>query len=234
MSPWIDDECDLEATEILCILILINHSLEKSMRQQIQQTLKPQKAETLEQQREAFKKRRFIAMPIAGTVVWLAIGISAPYLDLITQTWTLYLATGCIFYLGAALSYLTGERFFDKKTKNSFDNLFYVGLVMSLLVFAIALPVAAQDATTLPLSLGILSGLMWMPLSWAIEHWIGYFHTLARTGGIVVAWYVFPENHVEAISAVIVAVYIVSLVVLEMRYRAINTSGELGLPIKMK
>ncbi|MEC8786237.1 MAG: hypothetical protein VXX33_06845 [Pseudomonadota bacterium] len=178
----------------------------------------------LEQQREDFKKNRFIAMPLAGTVVWALLGISAPFVSELTITWLLYIGTGAIFYLGAGLSYLTGERFFAKKeAKNSFDRLFFVGMIMSLMVFAIALPVAAIDHTTVPLSIGILAGLMWMPLSWAIEHWIGYFHTLTRTFGIVVAWYLFPEARVEAISAVLVAVYIVSLLTLERRFQTIKS-----------
>lgn len=179
----------------------------------------------LEQQREDFKKNRFIAMPLAGTVVWALLGISAPFVSELTITWLLYIGTGAIFYLGAGLSYLTGERFFAKKAaKNSFDRLFFVGMIMSLMVFAIALPVAAIDHTTVPLSIGILAGLMWMPLSWAIEHWIGYFHTLTRTFGIVAAWYLFPDTRVEAISAVIVAVYIVSLITLERRFQSIKSN----------
>lgn len=179
---------------------------------------------SLEQQREDFKKNRFIAMPLAGTLVWALLGMSAPFVSELTITWMLYIGTGAIFYLGAGLSYLTGERFFAKKAaKNSFDRLFFVGMIMSLLVFAIALPVAAIDHTTVPLSIGILAGLMWMPLSWAIEHWIGYFHTLTRTFGIVAAWYLFPEARVEAISAVIVAVYIVSLITLEHRFQTIKS-----------
>ncbi len=179
---------------------------------------------SLEQQREQFKQNRFIAMPLAGTIVWALLGICAPFVSELTITWMLYIGTGAIFYLGAGLSYLTGERFFAKKvTRNSFDRLFFVGLGMSLMVFAIALPVAAIDHTTVPLSIGILAGLMWMPLSWAIEHWVGYFHTLTRTFGIVAAWYLFPEARVEAISTVIVAVYIVSLITLEHRFQSIKS-----------
>lgn len=179
---------------------------------------------SLEEQREDFKNNRFIAMPLAGTIVWALLGISAPFVSELTITWMLYIGTGAIFYLGAGLSYLTGERFFAKSVaKNSFDRLFFVGMIMSLMVFAIALPVAAIDHTTVPLSIGILAGLMWMPLSWAIEHWVGYFHTIARTFGIVVAWYLFPEARVEAISAVIVAVYIVSLITLERRFQTLKS-----------
>ena len=179
----------------------------------------------LEQQREDFKTNRFIAMPLAGTVVWALLGISAPFVSELTITWLLYIGTGAIFYLGAGLSYLTGERFFAKKAaKNSFDRLFFVGMIMSLMVFAIALPVAAIDHTTVPLSIGILAGLMWMPLSWAIEHWIGYFHTLTRTFGIVAAWSLFADAREEAISPVIVAVYIVSLITLERRFQSIKSN----------
>lgn len=178
---------------------------------------------TLDEQRDIFKQRRFIAMPIAGTLVWAAMGLAAPFLNDLAQTWMLYLGAGSIFYLGASLSYLTGERFFDKQRGNTaFDTLFYVGLIMSLMVFAIALPAAAKDHTSLPLSIGILGGLMWMPLSWSIEHWVGYFHTISRTLGIVFAWYLFPNTQLEAISVAIVLVYIVSLVALERRYRAIH------------
>ena len=178
---------------------------------------------TLEQQRDIMKQRRFIAMPLAGTLVWAAIGFASPFFNEAIQTWMLYLGTGAIFYIGSGLSYLTSERFFSKDRQNTeFDTLFFIGMAMALLVFAIALPVAAIDHTTLPLSIGILTGLMWMPLSWAIQHWVGYFHTVARTLGILIAWYVFPEARIEAISAVIVAVYLISLVALEVRYRAIN------------
>ncbi|WP_431189808.1 DUF7010 family protein [Alteromonas gracilis] len=175
---------------------------------------------TLEQERTLFKQNRFIAMPLAGTIVWALIGLTAPFVSEFVITWMIYIGTGAIFYLGAGLSYLTGERFFAKdKVITSFDRLFFVGLIMSLMVFAIALPVAAIDHSTVPLSIGILAGLMWMPLSWAIEHWVGYFHTISRTLSIVTVWYLFPDARVEAISAAIVIIYIISLYALEQRYR---------------
>ncbi|MGQ8365420.1 DUF7010 family protein [Glaciecola sp. 1036] len=178
---------------------------------------------TLEQQREIFKQKRFIAMPIAGTLVWAGIGLVSPFISDFLKVWILYIGTGSIFYIGAALSYITGERFFDKgNAKTSFDGLFYVGMIMSLMVFAIAIPVGTIDHTTIPLSVGILTGLMWMPLSWAIQHWVGYFHTVARTLLVLGAWFLFPEHRYEAISLVIVLIYIVSLVALERRYRKVR------------
>ena len=65
-------------------------------------------------------------MPLAGTIVWAILGASAPFVSELTITWMLYIGTGAIFYLGAGLSYLTGEQFFAKKaTSNSFDRLFF-------------------------------------------------------------------------------------------------------------
>ncbi|GLR71695.1 DUF7010 family protein [Agaribacter marinus] len=176
--------------------------------------------QTLEQQREAFKQRRFLAMPLAGMIVWGAIGVISPFVDEFTKTMMLYFGTGGIFYLGAALSYLTGERFFSKKTeKNVFDGLFFSGLIMALLVFGISIPAAQSDYQTLSLSIGILAGIMWIPFSWIVQHWIGYFHAIGRTLAIVAVWYLFPEHRVEAISCVIVSLYVVSIYLLEYQHR---------------
>jgi len=126
------------------------------------------------------------------------------------------------------LSYLTGERFMDRAQRdNPFSKLFVATLMMSLLVFAIAIPFARADWTSLPMSIGILAGLMWLPLSWIIGHWIGWFHAVARTVLVLAAWYAWPHDRYVAVPLVIVALYVVTIVVLERRYRAIRR-GEAG------
>lgn len=69
--------------------------------------------------------------------------------------------------------------------------------------------------------------MMWLPLSWIIRHWIGQFHALAlaRTGLVVLAWYVWPGNRFVAVPLVIVAIYLVSIAVLELRWRAPQRGG---------
>ena len=44
----------------------------------------------LEKQREDFKKNRFIAMPLAGTVVWALLGISAPFVSELTIAFNVF------------------------------------------------------------------------------------------------------------------------------------------------
>lgn len=178
---------------------------------------------TLDVQRAEFSRRRFLAMPLAGTIAWSVIGVAS----LVLKPWplaiTLFAATGSIAYLGMAISRLTGENFLDKsRPKNAFDALFMMTVGMSVLVYAIAIPFFRIEPSSLPLSVGILTGLMWLPLSWVIQHWIGIFHAVVRTGLLVGVWYGFPQHRYLAASLVIVAIYGVTIVVLERRWRAVR------------
>jgi ethanolamine transporter EutH len=102
---------------------------------------------------------------------------------------------------------------------NAFDSLFLHTIVMAWLVFAIAIPFFMIEPTSLPLTVGILAGLMWVPFSWMIQHWIGLFHGVARTVFVVAAWYLFPSHRFVVIPAVIVIIYIVTIYVLWSRKR---------------
>jgi len=177
-------------------------------------------ARSLEEQRREFARRRGIAMPLAGAIAWTAVGIGGLTLPKIIEVWFLFAATGGIAGLGMFLSRFTGENFLDaSRPKNAFDSLFFHTIGMSLLVYAIAIPFFLVDYTSLPLSVGILSGLMWLPLSWIVEHWVGLFHAVARTVLVTAAWYLLPLERFVAIPFAIVAVYAVTIVVLEQRWR---------------
>ena len=176
---------------------------------------------TLEQQRAAYSSRRFLAMPLSGLICWAIIGIGSLFLNNFQSVMLVFVATGSIVYLAMAISKLTGEPFF-RKEKNTFDRLFMGGLLMSLLVYAIAIPFFIQDNRSVTLSVGILAGLMWIPFSWTIQHWIGYFHTISRTLLIVIAWYTFPQHHFQVIPAIIVIIYVITIVVMEKRWKLIN------------
>jgi hypothetical protein len=180
-------------------------------------------ARTLDEQRREFARRRFLAMPLAGAVAWSIVGVAGAFLPPALEVWVLFGATGSILYLGMFFSRLTGENFLDKqRPKNAFDELFLRTVGSAVLVFAIAIPFFRADYTSLPLSVGILSGLMWLPLSWIIGHWIGTFHTLARTALVTASWYLFPSFRFIAVPAVIVAIYVVTIIVLESRWRRID------------
>ena len=165
-------------------------------------------------------------MPVAGAIVWTLIGIAGLTLSPVPAVLVVFIGTGSIFFLGLLLSRFFGEDLLGKtRPKNSFDVLYLYTLVMSLLVFSIAIPFFRADYTSLPLTVGILLGLMWLPLSWIIGHWVGLFHALSRTLLVVVAWYLFPDARFVAIPAVIVVIYIITIAILEQRWRRIASAG---------
>ena len=177
---------------------------------------------TLDEQRREFAQRRGLAMPLAGAVAWSIVGVGGVFLPPGLEVWVLFGATGCIIYLGLLFSRFTGENFTDKqRPKNVFDGLFLRTVAMAVLVYAIAIPFFQADYTSLPLTVGILSGLMWLPFSWIIGHWVGTFHALARTALVTACWYLFPTLRFVVIPAVIVAIYAVTIIVLEARWRGI-------------
>ena len=178
---------------------------------------------TLEEQREEYKKRRFLAMPIAGTIAWLAVGVCAFFLPQYVLVWVLFGATGMIVYMGMFISKFTGENFTDKnQPKNEFMDLFMQTLVMSLLVYAIAIPFFIQDHTSLPLTVGILTGLMWVPMTWSIQHWAPMAHGIARTVLVTIAWFALPEQRFTVIPFIIVVLYLWVIMVMEKRYKLAN------------
>jgi hypothetical protein len=158
-------------------------------------------------------------MPLAGLIAWTVIGISGALLPPYPAVFVLFIAAGSIAYLGMLISRFTGEHFLQPKPRNAFDGLFFHTVAMALLVFAIAIPFFQSDYTSLPLTVGILAGLMWVPFSWIVEHWIGIFHAVARTILVTAAWYLVPHLRFVLIPAVIVAIYAVTIYVLERRWR---------------
>jgi len=175
---------------------------------------------TLDEQRLEFASNRFLAMPIAGTLAWAIIGVAGVFLPVGLAAWALFICTGMIFGMGLLVARLIGEDLLGKTREvNEFDRLFMLTLVMAWLVFAIAIPFFMIENTSLPLSVGILSGLMWVPFSWMIQHWIGLFHGIARTVLITAAWYIFPQRRFVAIPVVIVVIYLITIYVLARRPR---------------
>src|SRR5258707_156198 len=81
---------------------------------------------SLDEQRAEYARRRGLAMPLAGSIVWTLIGIAGAFLAPILAVWSLFIGTGFIAYLGMMLSRFPGENFLKKnKRKNAFASLFF-------------------------------------------------------------------------------------------------------------
>ncbi|HEY0744185.1 MAG TPA: hypothetical protein VGD40_22115 [Chryseosolibacter sp.] len=173
---------------------------------------------TLEEQRTEFANQKFLATPLAGLIVWTLIGFAGIFFSDFVSVWSIFIGTGSIVYLGLFISKFTGENFMDKsKPKNEFDSLFLFTAGQAILVYSIAIPFFLVDYTSLPLTVGILTGLMWLPFSWIIQHWAGIFHAITRTITVVALWYLLPDYRFVAIPFAIVIIYIITLVILRTR-----------------
>jgi hypothetical protein len=172
---------------------------------------------TLDELRIDFTRRsgRGLAMPIAGCLHWTAAGILGAVLPLGPACWALFLCTGTIFPTGVLIGRLLGEDLTGQE--NPLQRLMVLNVAMASLSWGIAIPFFLVHPPSLPLSVGILAGTMWVPFSWIIQHWIGIAHAVARTALIVAAWYLFPTERFVVIPAVIVGLYLITIYVLATR-----------------
>ena len=172
----------------------------------------------MKNKKKNLKAKKLLASPIAGLIAWLIVAISGIFFPDNITVWVLFIATGSIVYLSMGVSKLTGEDYLDKrKPKNTFDNLFFLTVAQAILVYSIAIPFFIVDYTSLPLTVGILTGLMWVPLTWIIDHWVGLFHSIVRTILVLILWYLFPSDRFVVIPIAIIIVYIVSIIILKNR-----------------
>jgi len=96
---------------------------------------------SLDEQKREFASRRFLAMPLAGCIAWIVIGMAGATLPPFPATMVLFVSAGSIAYLGMFLSRFTGEHILAQRhERNAFDSLFFHTVGMALLVFAIAIP----------------------------------------------------------------------------------------------
>ena len=173
---------------------------------------------SLDIQRAEFSKSSFLATPLSGLIIWLIVGIAGITLPPTATVWVLFIGTGSIVYLALFISKFTGENFLDKtKPKNEFDTLFMYTVGQAVVVYAIAIPFFLVDYSSLPMTIGILTGTMWIPFSWIIKHWVGLFHTISRTVLVLVLWYMLPDLRFIAIPFGIVVIYLITLIILRKR-----------------
>jgi hypothetical protein len=187
----------------------------------IMSTINTAQTRTLDQQLHEFRQRRFLATPLAGAIIWFILIFTGLFLPPKAQVLAVFVGTGSIVYLALFLSRLTGERlkFQGNKQRNFFDTLFLSNVAMCFLVYAIALPYFVQNYKALPFAVAVLTGLMWLPMSVMIQHWIGLFHAVVRTALCTLAWIFYPEHSFVLQALIVVLIYAITIVVLEMRWR---------------
>lgn len=182
---------------------------------------------SLDQQLAEFRQRRFLAMPLAGILVWSALIVTGALLSPKAQVLAVFIGTGSIVYLAMLLAKLTGEQltFKSNKQRNFFDTLFLSAVAMCFLCYALAIPFFLENYRSLPFAVAILTGLMWLPIGILIQHWVGIFHAVARTILCTLAWVLYPEHSFILQPMIVVAMYVVSIFALELRWKRLQRNS---------
>lgn len=95
--------------------------------------------------------------------------------------------------------------------RNPLGRLMGQSAMMVNLLWAVHIPLFLYAPQFVPLSLGISIGIHWVVYSWIINHPLGIIHAVARTILVLVAWLVFEEQRLLAVSTVIVTIYLFTL-----------------------
>lgn len=166
---------------------------------------------TLEDCREEFEKEanRSLSMPVAGMIVWAAIGLASLQFPENISVYVLLFGTGAIFPIALIMASMRKEVLLS--SKNPFAKLMGMSVLMVNLLWGVHIPLVLNAPEFVPLSLGIGLGLHWIVYSWIIQHPLGVIHAVLRTVLVVAAWYIFPESRIFAVSFAIVLAYSLTL-----------------------
>ncbi len=169
---------------------------------------------------------RSLALPLAGAIVWAAIGIAALFLTPRMSTFALIIGTGAIFPIGLLLARLLSEKLLN--STNPLAKLMAMCVLMVNLLWAVHITLLFTSPALISLTLGISLGLHWIVFSWIIQNPMGIIHTIARTIFVTAAWWIFPEHRVSAVAAAVELAYLYSIV--SLCRRTLNTAEETATP----
>lgn len=155
------------------------------------------------------------SMPLAGMIVWAALGVAALQLPpRLVGTLALYIMAA-ILPLAYLLDRLRGRNLFAGGTPNPLTALFFT----SIAGIAVTVPVilmgaqGAQNPDLLVLGMAILAGVIWIPYGWAAGDPVGLRHAVARAIACYAAYALVPTPYrASAICAAVVLAYVYSLI----------------------
>lgn len=158
---------------------------------------------------------RAMSMPMAGTLIWTLVGMLSLFVDNTTAIFILLFGTGGIFPIAMGIAKLRNENLIS--AINPLAKLMGLCVLMVNLLWALHIPILLTTPNLVPVSVGIALGLHWIVYSWIIQHPLGLVHSILRTAGIVIVWFLFPNHSVLAVSSVVVLAYLVTLYQMQTR-----------------
>ncbi len=158
---------------------------------------------------------RSMSMPFAGLMVWSSVAVLSTQLDSDIAILVLLFMTGAIFPLALLIAKVREENLIS--SKNPLAKLMGMCVLMVNLLWVVHIPLYLYQPEFVPLSLGVSLGLHWVVYSWIVQHPVGLVHAGLRALACFIAWFLWPEARLFAISTVIVVMYLFSLFQLATR-----------------
>ena len=176
--------------------------------------------QTLQALRSDFDKRSkySLSLPMAGLIVWFAIGTLGAFLPLKQAVLALMVLTGAIFPLALLIAKVRGEELLGNS--NPLASLLALAVLMVNLLWAIHIPLFISLPSLVPVSIGIGLGLHWIVYSWIIQNPLGTIHAVGRAAGLALAWFFARDHIVTASSVVVCLAYSWSIVQMGRRAKA--------------
>ena len=168
---------------------------------------------SLTELRERFLATSTISMPLAGLIVWSAIGIAALFVPKALIGWMAVYAMAAILPLAFTIERLRGRNPFVKDD-NPVSTLFFQSIIGIGLLFPLVIGAAdaAGDPNIMVLGVAILAGIIWIPYGWGANDPVGLRHAIMRAVGCYLAFWFSPEElRATCICAVVALSYIYSL-----------------------
>lgn len=182
---------------------------------------------TIEDQRRSFIRNsgRFLAFPMAGAIVWLAVGLISLTVPAPTATYVVLFATGAIFPLALLIAKITGQQVFQPG--NPFASLMGLSVLMVNLLWALHLVLVVRSPSVAPLSIALGLGLHWIVFGWILQSSIGLIHAIARSVLCTASFLLFPEHSVCAIALSVVLCYAFTIFQLKAHFRGEKKADQL-------
>jgi hypothetical protein len=163
--------------------------------------------------RERFLATSTLSMPLAGLIVWSAMGVAALFVPKALVGWMAVYVMAAILPLAFAIEKLRGRNPFVKDD-NPISSLFFQSIVGIGLMFPLVIGAAdaAGDPAIMVLGVAILAGIIWIPYGWGADDPVGLRHAIARALGCYLAYWFAPDAlKATAICAVVALSYVYSL-----------------------
>lgn len=177
-----------------------------------------------QEKRNAFLKANGgLALPAAGFLYWLALGIAGLYLP--PRMWFLVAAfsSGLIFPLGLLLAKPLKS---DIMSKSALTDLLLPAFVSMLMFWPLAFAGAQNNLSFVPLAIGVGMGIHWPVVGWLYGRWLYLGHAVVRAVGATALWYAFPDTRFVMVPLFVSGVYLITVFVIKADVKRVQAQAE--------